>query len=169
LNFQLGGVSIPIQAGLEFSQTYEPIGGSVLHRMQSGRAVKQTHYKKFRTSLSGQGWVPAGLDGLEYSEPLILKCAAPRSVSSESYEILIPSTRRNDPTFEPKGYALVKGHLIETNIIMQEDTAILDPVRYALSYQVHYYPEILVFAESPQVQSHITGAEFSWSLTCEEV
>lgn len=169
MNFQLGGISIPIQAGLEFSQTYEAIGGNVLHRMQSGRAIKQTHYKKLRTSLSGQGWVPTGLDGLEYSESMILKCAAPRSISSESYQIVIPSYRRNDPGFEPKGYALVKGHLIETTLVMQEDIAILNPVGYALSYQVHYYPQILVFAEPPQVQSNITGAEFSWSITCEEV
>ncbi len=169
MNFQLGGISIPIQAGLEFSQTYEPIGGSVLQRMQSGRAIKQTHYKKLRTSLSGQGWVPAGLDGLEYSQPLILKCAAPRSISSESNQIVIPSCRRTDEGFEPKGNALVKGHLIETSLVMQENIAILELVRYALTYQVHYYPQILVFAEPPQIQTNITGAEFSWTLTCEEV
>ncbi|MBS0289833.1 MAG: hypothetical protein JSS07_07370 [Proteobacteria bacterium] len=61
MNFQLGGITIPILAGLEFTQTYEPIGGSVLQRMQSGKAIKQTHYRKLRTTLSGQGWVPAGL------------------------------------------------------------------------------------------------------------
>lgn len=169
MNFELGGVTIPLIAGLEFSQTYENIGGSVLQRMQSGRAIKQTHYSKLRTSLSGQGWVPAGLDGLAYSEPMILKCAAPRSISSENSEIAIPSCRRTDQGFEPKGYALVRGHLIETGLIMKEEIAILDPVRYALAYQVHYYPEILVFTESLQVQSNITGAEFSWSLICEEV
>ncbi len=27
----------------------------------------------------------------------------------------------------------------------------------------------MVFSEAPQVQSNITGAEFSWSLICEEV
>jgi len=40
--------------------------------MQSGRAIKQTHYRKLRTSLSGQGWVPAGLDGLDYSQAYYL-------------------------------------------------------------------------------------------------
>lgn len=169
MNFQLGGLTIPIQAGLEFSQTYEPIGGSVLQRMQSGRAIKQTHYRKLRTSLSGQGWVPAGLDGLDYSQALLLKCAAPRSLSSESNKIVIPSLRRTDERFEPKGYALVRGHLIETGLEMQEDVAILEPVRFALSYQVYYYPEIFVFADAPQVQNNMTGVEFSWSLIGEEI
>ncbi|MFO1259096.1 MAG: hypothetical protein U1E78_11895 [Gammaproteobacteria bacterium] len=68
MNFILDNISMPISAMLYFSQTYESIGGAVTHRMQSGRAVKQTHFNKLKTVLSGQGWVPAGLDGLNYAE-----------------------------------------------------------------------------------------------------
>jgi hypothetical protein len=52
---------------------------------------------------------------------------------------------------------------------MKADVAILAPVDFALSYQVLYYPMILVFAESLQVQGNISGAEFSWSFICEEI
>ncbi|MBN9287248.1 MAG: hypothetical protein BGO43_15240 [Gammaproteobacteria bacterium 39-13] len=39
--FELGGISIPIKAGLAFIQSYENIGGAVVQRMQSDRAIKQ--------------------------------------------------------------------------------------------------------------------------------
>jgi hypothetical protein len=132
-------------------------------------AIKQTHFNKLRTVLSGQGWVPAGLDGLDYSIPLLLKCAAPRSVSSTNTQFTIPANRRNDSGFEPKSFAVVSGNLTETEITLNADIVNLDTVTGALTYQIYYYPEILVFAESPQVQGNMTGAEFSWTLTCEEV
>lgn len=169
MNFELGGITIPIQAALDFSQTYESIGGSIMHRMQSGRAIKQTHYKKLRTVLSGEGWVPAGLDGLNYDEPLLLRCAAPRSCSSTTSQKTIPLARRQDLGFEPKGYAVLGGELHETPIKLQANIAILDPIADASSYQVQYYPEIWVFAEPVQTQTNLTGAEFVWSLVCEEI
>ncbi len=169
MNFELGGITIPINAGLEFSQSYEMSGGTVTQRMQSGRAIKQTHFNKLRTVLSGQGWVPAGLDGLDYSIPLLLRCAAPRSVSSTNTQFTIPVSRRHDFGFEPKAYAVVLGNLVETEITLNVDIVTLDVVSGAHIYQVHYYPEMLVFTESPQVQGNMTGAEFSWTLTCEEV
>lgn len=137
--------------------------------MQSGRAIKQTHFSKLRTSLSGQGWVPAGLDGLDYSSPLLLKCAAPRCISSQNHQIAIPAVRRNDRGFEPKGYALIEGELIETAVLFQANIANLRIVPEADIYQVHYYPELMVFAEPSQVQGNMAGAEFSWALTCEEL
>ncbi len=169
MNFKLGGISIPVNAGLEFSQSYEMIGGTVTQRMQSGRAIKQIHFNKLRTVLSGQGWVPTGLDGLDFSTPLLLKCAAPRSVSSTNTQFTISTNRRHDSGFEPKAFAVVSGNLTETEITLNADIVNLDTVTGALTYQIYYYPEILVFAEPPQVQGNMTGAEFSWTLTCEEV
>lgn len=169
MNFELGGISIPIRAGLEFSQSYEMIGGTVTQRMQSGRAIKQTHFNKIRTSLSGQGWLPAGLDGLDYSVPQLLKCAAPKSISSLANQMTVPAARRSDVGFEPRGYALVAGELVMTDITMNADVASLVTVPGASTYHVHYYPELLVFAEPIQTQGNMTGAEFSWTLTCEEV
>lgn len=169
MNFYLNDISIPIKAGLEFNQTYELIGGSVTQRMQSGKAVKQTHFRKLRTTLSGQGWVPAGLDGLDYNNPVVLKCALPRSIGSVSNQFTIPAERRQDAGFEVKGYALIGSELIETAFTLNANIAVLNSVMGASSYQVHYYPEIIVFAEPPQTQGNVSDAEFSWSLICEEV
>ena len=169
INFVIGEIRIPLKAGLEFTQTYEPIGGTSTLRTQSGKAIKQTHFNKLKTVLSGRGWVPAGLDGLDYSQPLLLKCVAPRSISSLNSSITIPTARRSDTGFEPIGYVLVGGELIQTSLNLSADIATLDPIPGAISYQVQYYPEIMVFAGPPQIQNNVYGAEFSWTLTCEEV
>ena len=169
MNFELSDFSIPLKSGLEFSQTYELIGGTVTQRMQSGKAIKQTHFNKIRTVISGQGWMPPGLDSLDYSLPLVLKCVTPRVISSLSNQLTLPSGRRTDVGFEPKGYALKSGELLEVNLIINADMAILENISAASSYQVHYYPQILVFADPPQIQGNLSNAEFSWSITCEEV
>lgn len=167
--FELGGHSLAIQSSFEFAQTYETIAGTVIQRMQSGKAIKQTHFKKLKTVLSGKGWVPTGLDNLDYSKALLLKCSVPQSISSKANQILLPNGRRNDSGYTPTAFGLVNGHLIETKLIIEVDLAILDRVKDAMSYQVHYYPELFVFAEPLQVHGNVTGAEFSWSITCEEV
>ncbi|MFI4938431.1 MAG: hypothetical protein ACHQJ6_07990 [Candidatus Berkiellales bacterium] len=118
--------------------------------MQSGKTVKQTHFKRLRTTLSGQGWVPAGLDGLDYSEPLLLKCAVPRSIFSRGYHIAIPSNRRSDSGFEPKAYAILVGKLVEIPHKIQADLLIIEGLTEAAFYQIQYYPEIMVYAEVPR-------------------
>lgn len=167
--FALNDCSIALEAGLEFSQTYELIGGTVIHRMQSGKAIKQTHFQKLKTVLTGKGWIPTGLDELDYTKPLLLKCAIPLSISGHSNQLLIPPGHRTDAYYIPKGYGLVDGHLIETKLIIDECLVTLEHVDNAKIYQVHYYPELFVYAERPQVQGNVTSAEFSWSITCEEV
>lgn len=167
--FELGGFPIHIKAGLEFSQSYETISGTAIHRMQSGRAVKQTHFKKLKTVISGKGWVPTGLDNLDYSIPLWLKSAVPLSISSNLQQLLLPYIARNDVGYSPKGFALVDGELIESKLVIDGRLVTLEYVDDTLSYQVHYYPELLVYAEPPQVHGNVTSSEFSWSITCEEV
>lgn len=169
MNFELGGVTIPLTAGLEFSQTYETIGGIVLHRMQSGRAVKQTHFKKLKTVVSGKGWAPTGLDCLDYSTQLWLKSAVPLSISSKFQEIILPHIARSDIGYSPKVFALVDSELIESKLVIDDRLVTLEYVDDAITYQVHYYPELLVYAEPPQVHGNVTSSEFSWSIICEEV
>lgn len=141
----------------------------MVQRMQSGRAIKQTHFSKLRTVLSGMGWSPVGLDGLDYSKPLLLKCAVPQGVTSLNTQIFVTAKRRRDPGFEAKGYGLVNGQWAETSTNIGANIVELIPVEFATLYQVVYYPEILVFAEPPHVQGNVSGAEFSWSLSCEEI
>ncbi len=165
----MGGYSVPIKAGLEFSQSYETLSGTAIHRMQSGRALKQTHFKKLKTVLSGKGWVPTGIDHLDYSKPLLLRCAIPLSIPCLACQLILPRASRTDASYTPIGFALIGGKLLETNLSIQGNIVNLESVNDAQSYQVHYFPELLVYAEPPQIHGDVTGAEFTWSLTCEEV
>lgn len=167
--FELGGYPIAIKAGLEFSQSYETLSGTAIHRMQSGRAIKQTHFKKLKTVLSGKGWVPTGLEHLDYSKPLLLKCAVPLSITSALCQLILPVASRNDMRYTPTGFALIGGKLLETNLSIQGNIVNLESVNDAKYYQVHYFPELLVYAEPPQIHGDVSGSEFTWSLTCEEV
>ncbi len=168
-SFEIGEVSIPITAGIELSQTYELIGGTIIHRMQSGKAIKQSHFRKLKTVLAGKGWIPTGLDELDYSKPLLLKCATPLSISNKNNQIVLSARYRTDTCYFPKSFGLVNGHLIETKLIIEGSSAMLEHVSNAKLYQVHYYPELYVYAEPPQVHGNVTSAELAWSITCEEV
>lgn len=74
----LDGVLIPILAGVDLSQSYEEIGGQTLLRTRSGRGVKQSHWKKIKTTVTGSGWIPAALAGLDTAVAHSLDCVAPR-------------------------------------------------------------------------------------------
>jgi hypothetical protein len=74
---ELGGIVIPITSAHEFSQNYAPLGGSIVLRMLDGGAVKQQHWEKLSTSISGSGVLPPGIENLSFKDPLVLKCGAP--------------------------------------------------------------------------------------------
>lgn len=170
LFFELGGVSVPIQANVEFSQDYEVLSASTLVRMMSGAAVKQTAWSgKLKTTLSGSGWMPVGLDGLDYSSPMVLKCAAARVVGSASNAIAIPSARRVDLGFESYGYAVVRGERVDSPVVLVGDVATVAVVASASHYGVAYYPQLTVYASAPDDSSDLSGADFSWSLEAEEI
>ena len=78
LYFELGGISVPIEANIEFDQDYEPLTAETWPpiRMMDGTGVKQVAWSgKLKTKLTGSGWMQSGLDGLDYSAPMLLKCA----------------------------------------------------------------------------------------------
>ncbi len=109
--FELGSCTIAIESGLEFSQSHESINSTVVHRSQSGKAIKQTHFKKLKSILSGKGWIPTGLESLVSSEALILECTVPMSIVSKSNQISIPQGRRDDFGYVPTAFGLVNGNL----------------------------------------------------------
>lgn len=165
--FELGGVPVPLAAGLALSQSYEAIGGWALLRMMSGAGLKQQHWQRLRTSVSGEGWVPEGLQALDYSASLGLKCIAPRAVHAVSNVIGIPAARRADAA--PYGFAvLADGSLRDTAAALAGDTVTLTPVAGAVRYIAHYYPQLTVFAEPPRTRFDASGAVAGWELTAEE-
>lgn len=174
--FELGTVIVPIQSAFTLSQTYEPLGGFTTIRMLNGAALKQQNWEKIGTSIQGQGIIPSGLEGLDYSVSQLMKCAAPRAVTSIATVIVIPAERRTDIGFVPTGFAYVdpegknRGLWQETPIIsIIVDTVTLTPVVGALNYQVRYFPEFLVFAEKPNQNIDVHPSDQNWTLEAEQV
>ena len=166
---ELGGVLVPIAASVELVQTYELFGGRSVLRMMSGAAVIQQHWSKLRTTINGGGLIPAGLSGLDYSQPLLLKCAAPRGVCSASNVIALPSSRRSDTGYEPTGYAqLATGQQIKTPVAMGGDVATLTPVTGAIAYTCNYTPQMTVVCDGPRERFDVQSARPAWDLTAEE-
>lgn len=166
----LGGVSVPMTAALDLSQTYEPIGGSTLLRMASGAAVKLTHWQKLSTQLSGGGWIPAGLQDLDYSAPLTLSCIAPRAVLSATNTATLPAARRTDSGAEPYAFALlVDGTPVNTTCSVVGNAATAGAVTGAARYVFNYYPELSVYATPPQESFDAAAGSLNWTLTAEEV
>lgn len=174
--FELGTVIVPIHSAYELSQTYEPLGGFATIRMLNGAALKQQNWEKIGTTITGNGVIPPGLEGLDYSLSHLMKCAAPRAVTSTATVIVIPAERRTDGEFAPTGWAYTdpegknRGLWEETPIISTVvDTVTLTPVVGALNYQVRYFPEFEVFAEKPNQNIDVHPKTQGWTLTAEQV
>lgn len=168
--FQLEGQKVPIESCLNFSQTYEAFGSTALLRMADGSAAKRNNWRKIKTKLSGSGWLPAGLDGIDYNGQLVLKCAAAKVITSTGTGIVMPAERRSDTGYAPLGYAIkASGERVDTSISISVNTATLGSVAGATHYQVEYFPEITVFAELTTSESSPSDATSSWSIEAEQV
>lgn len=165
---EIGGLVIPVEAAGDIEQTFETIGGSTLLRMMNGAAKKQTHWRKLRTRISGAGWTPPGLAGLDYDVPLLLKSCASRALQSTGNVIAVPAARRTDSGYTPTGFAIVAGRYVPTPLSLASNTATLTAVTGAQGYGVRYWPELTVYAEFSE-SNRAMGASWSWQLTAEEV
>lgn len=161
----LGGIALDKHAGAP-EQAEQPIGGSQVLRMSDGAALNQTHWQKTSGTLAGRGVYPAGLDGLDYSNPLELRVTLVSSMQGSGLVYALPSTPR--PDREPWAMARVDGqwrrtpcaHNTETN------TATVTAVAGADQYRVHWMPVYSVFAKRP---GRSQNAAFDWSVPWEEV
>jgi len=57
----LGGVEIVVHAGVP-EQADAPVVAETIIRMGQGGGVKLTHFRKAGGTISGQGWMPPGLE-----------------------------------------------------------------------------------------------------------
>jgi len=169
--FTLGGIDVPFRAALGHTQQIETLGASVTRRTISGGAIKQTVWRgKKRITLAGTGWAPVGVDEIDYTGQLTLKCAIPVAVRSNAASITLPTTRRSDSGYEPIGRAhLASGEEVETSVALVGDVATCSTVSGAVSYAVWYWPQFIVFADEPTQTGDAGAAEFGWQIVCEEV
>lgn len=167
--FELGGVIVPMIAALDLQQQVTVTGGASVRRMMNGAAIKQTQWQKLAVTLSGNGWCPLGLDALDYTGPLTLKCGLPRAIRSQSTSIALPVARRTDAGYEPFARAhIADGREVETAVSIATHVATVTAVPGAVSYAVWYFPQLTVIASPPDESFDQGGAECSWSISAEE-
>lgn len=157
-----GGISLALHAGApELSE--DTIGGDSVLRMSDGAGVKMTMWEKAVGTISGQGWMPPGLDGLDYSAPIELRSTQVSTMQGTVLEYTLPTTPR--PDVEPWAFALIGDQWRATACDTVDGVATVTAVAGASAYQVWWMPVYSVFARRPPKQQ---GASHSWSIAWEE-
>lgn len=162
----LGGVPILLDAGA-VSQSITPLGGPEIVRLSSGAGVPMTHWQRSAIALSASGWMPPGLDGLDYSQPLELRCTKHLSIISTSTSFTLRGTVR--PDFAPWALALVGKDWVETPVVFAGADATVTPVAGASAYQLCWMPMFMVSAKRPQGDMDPSTNAHGWQITCEEL
>lgn len=161
----LGGVEIVLQAGApDYSE--DVIGGDSVLRLSTGAAVKMTRYQRHAGSISGSGWIPPGLDGLDYSAPLELKSTQVSTVQGAGLSFTLPTDPRTDAA--PWAFALVGDELVQTPAATVGRAVTVTSVAGARAYQVWWFPVYSVFARRPSRSQSSGAAVQSWSIDWEE-
>jgi len=168
---QIGPLTIPSLARVDqLSQSYEPIGGQSIFRSATGRGINQMTWQKTRIVTSGAGWIPAGLQALDYTQHMILRCIVPMSLNLRPTTLAgtLPAQRRADHA--PWAQAVMPGGgLVHVPLAIAGDEATLGaPVEGALGYRISWLPEFSVIALRPKQVGDPNSAMFSWELVCEE-
>lgn len=170
--FELGPLVIPSIAGFELSQQYQPLGGESIFRAISGRGIKQMSYDKLRVVTSASGWIPAGLESLDYQAQHVLKCVIPRRIVADpvTRQATLPTARRSDAGHDPFAIAMMdSGRAVRTSMSLAGNLATVDAVSSAVGYAVLYLPQLTVWAMRPNTSGDAGTATYRWELTCEEV
>ena len=158
----LGGVEIVLHAGAPV-EAIEPIGGEVLLRLSQGAAVKMQHWSKRAGTISGQGWMPPGLDGLDYSQPLLLLSTQQENIVGAGRTFTLTSTPRAD--VEPWAQALVGDVWLPVACAHEYGEVTVEEVAGATLYQVSWLPQFSVFARRP---TKARSADHEWTISWEE-
>lgn len=164
-----GGVPIVLHAGAP-DLSIEPLRGSALVRMGNGEAVQMTHWSGKRSgTISGAGWMPPGLDGLDYTQPIELLSVQQETITGSANAVALSSSPR--PDHAPWALALVGRDWVATPCSVVDGIATATPVVGASLYSISWFPAITVFAAPPSkgVSRGNSATPHSWSITFEEV
>lgn len=165
----IAGIRLPYES-YPASQSYAPLeDGSILHRTLNGTGIKQTHFSKLVTTIEGDGFTPAPLDGVDWSAAVSISCIKPMVLNSASNVATLPAARRSDLTDNVLARALVDGYEVATPVNVVGNTATATVVAGASAYRFWYFPVLSCFSRGPQRSLGIENAAWRWSLTAEEV
>ena len=164
----IGGVEIALQT-FPASQDYDVLEGATVHRMLNGAAAKQSHWRKITTRISGDGWAPAALAGVDWTAPVEISCIQARAIHSATVNATLPAARRSDLGTNVYCRAVVNGELVATPVSVVGNAATATAVASATSYQFYYYPKLSCYSSGPSESLDLSGAAYGWSLEAEEV
>jgi len=164
----IGGIEIPLSASHTLGQSYAPVQAVNRPRMMDGTLLQQTSWSgKLRTVINGGGLMPAGLQTLDFTGSIIIKCIAERAISGTSNVFLVPAARRAD--YGVVGRALVSDVWQTTAVTMIGNQATLTVAAGATQYQAIYWPELVCFCDPPTETRGARNADYGWSLEGEEI
>ncbi|MNQ83219.1 hypothetical protein D3C85_982920 [compost metagenome] len=167
MDVMLGGIPIRLHNGPP-QQEYDVLeSGSTVVRRSGGAAVKMTHYTKAVIAISGSGWMGPGFEGLDFSEPLELRCTQQDSLTTTALTGTIPGTPRPDKA--PWALAFIEGDWTLTPVAMAGLDFTITEVPGALQYQVCWMPLFTVFCRPPRRAMDPSNNTHTWSFTAEEV
>lgn len=166
--FELGGIVVPITAALSLNQNVELLGGRTPLRFANGASLRQRAWRKLRVILSADGWVPLGLDSLDFEATMTFKAGVPHALRANGNAVTLPAARRSDEGYVPFARAHLPDGDIATSVSLMGNVATCVVVSGALSYTVSYYPQLTVWADPPDQQFNRAEAATSWSLALEE-
>ncbi len=168
---KIGSLAIANRAALDLDQTYETIGGETLLRTVSGAAIRQETWRRLRTTLSGGGWLPAGLETINTSTTQTVACIVPRAlIADASRQATLPAGRRADAGHLPFALALMAfGDAVNTPVTMAGNVATADAVSGAIGYQILYFPLLTCWVQRPTESGSRGDASYRWELVAEEV
>ncbi len=167
---EIDSIVVPLQSLLQFEQTYEDLAGETFRRAADGTGILRSRWSgKLRTEINGQGWVPSAFENIDTSVTHLMRMAVPRTVSSVSNVITIPSARRISLDYSPYGYALVGNQLVKTPVSdVTGDEVTLTPVGGAIGYRVNYWPEFTAAITVNDSRPNGDG-EYRWRIVAEQI
>lgn len=160
----LGGLPIVLHAG-SVDQSIDSLGGEGVVRLSLGDGVKMTHWSKATGSISsGDGWMPPGLDGLDFSQALELRLTIAHCITGTATTVALETLPRPDAA--PWALALVGEDWVKTPCSYAAGEVTVTPVSGASLYAVYWMPVYSVFASRPP--KSIGGGFHGWSIPWEE-
>lgn len=166
---RIGAFELPVFSCFDLQQEYEQIGGETIMRAMTGRGIKQSTWQKTRIITQANGWIPAGLNGLDFDVPHQVDCVAELTIPANfgTRQAGLPTTRRSDSGHLPWGLAQLEGgHCVVCPVTIIGNVATVAAVPGAEAYMVGYYPSYTCWLSAPRQGR---GADHSWQLVCEEV
>lgn len=160
---------VPLEASEGLSQEIAQIKRGIARRLANKSLIyRSTGAKKYRTRISGGGWVSCGLSDVDFEQEVVIRCVEPLPCHSATNEVILPAGRRSDITFP--AHAVVDGSLVETSITqIVSNTATLEVVAGATEYRVECYQELTVVGADFTETLNMETGKYSWTLSAEEV